>query len=309
MPIPTYQDLMLPVLQHAGTADEIWSRQAVQDLADQLALTPDERAQLIPSGQETLFSNRFHWAKTYMTKAGLLEPVRRGCFRVTERGRQLLATSPSRIDNTVLAQYPEFKGYLQRKAETIATAGAAGQAAAGSTNGSDNTPLERIRAAQEELESSLATDLIDRILAMPPDFFERLVVNLVVAMGYGATAIEAAQAIGRSGDNGVDGVIHQDALGLDRVYIQAKRYAPGNWVGGPDIRNFYGSLTLKKATKGVFVTTSTFSQQAKDNAESFPCRIVLIDGAQLAALMIRYNVGCRVEETIQIKRVDEDFFE
>jgi restriction system protein len=155
----------------------------------------------------------------------------------------------------------------------------------------------------------LAEELIERILSMPPDFFERLVVNLVVAMGYGATAIEAAKAIGGSGDNGVDGVIHQDALGLDRVYIQAKRYAPGNWVGGGDIRNFYGSLTLKKATKGVFVTTSTFSQPAKEHAESFPIRIVLIDGAQLAALMVRYNVGCRVEETIQIKRLDEDFFE
>lgn len=182
------------------------------------------------------------------------------------------------------------------------------QGAAAPSNG-DNTPLERIRAAQQEIETNLATDLLDRILAMPPDFFERLVVNLVVAMGYSGTAGEAAQVIGRSGDNGVDGVIHQDALGLDRVYIQAKRYAPGNWVGGPDIRNFYGSLTLKKATKGVFVTTSTFSQQARENAESFPIRIGLIDGAQLAALMIRYNVGCRVEETVQIKRLDEDFFE
>lgn len=300
---------MLPVLAYASTSDETWSRQAVQDLADQLALTADERAQLIPSGQETLFSNRFHWAKTYMTKAGLLEPVRRGCFRITVRGRQLLATSPHRIDNTVLTQFPEFKSYLQRKAEMAANAGANGQAATAPLNGSDNTPLERIRAAQQEIETNLASELIDRILAMPPDFFERLVVNLVVAMGYSGTAGEVAQVIGRSGDNGVDGVIHQDALGLERVYIQAKRYAPGNCVGGGDIRNFYGSLTLKKATKGVFVTTSTFSQQAKDNAESFPIRIGLIDGAQLAALMIRYNVGCRLEETVLIKRVDEDFFE
>lgn len=300
---------MLPVLRLAGTADEIWSRQVVQNLADQLALTDDDRAQLIPSGQETLFSNRVHWAKTYMTKAGLVEPVRRGCFRITERGRQLLATSPGRIDNSLLSQYPEFKSFMQRKAEMSASAEAAPQVSGVSSAESDKTPIERIRAIQEEVESTLAIELIDRILDMPPDFFERLVVNLVVAMGYGATAIEAAKAIGRSGDNGVDGVIHQDALGLDRVYIQAKRYGRDNWVGGPAIRDFYGSLTLKKATKGLFVTTSTFSQQAKDNADSFPYRIVLIDGRELAEMMIRYNVGCRTEDTVSIKRLDENFFE
>lgn len=309
MPIPSYQELMLPVLRLASTADELWGRQAVQDLADKLGLTADERAQLIPSGQEALFSNRFHWAKTYMTKAGLLEPVRRGYFRITDRGRQLLASSPERIDNTILARYPEFKSFVTAKPAADSNGETKADTSAASLDVEDKTPSERIRAAQEEIETALATDLIGRILSMPPDFFERLVVNLVVAMGYGSTAIEAAKAIGRSGDNGVDGVIHQDALGLERVYIQAKRYAATTTVGGGDIRDFYGSLALHKATKGVFVTTSAFTKQAAETAAGFPSRIVLIDGTQLAALMIRYNVGCRLEETVLIKRVDEDFFE
>jgi len=304
---------MLPVLRLAAdTGNGVWTREAVQKIADDLGLTPDERAQLIPSGQETLFSNRVHWAKTYMTKAGLLEPVRRGCFCITERGRQLLATSPQRIDNTLLSQFPEFQDFMSSRSKDAVggdrgTEGNSGTRAAFA--GSDKTPAEIIRAVQAQADAALADELIERILAMPPDFLERLVVNLVVAMGYGTTAGETSKAIGRSGDNGVDGVIHQDALGLDRVYIQAKRYAPTTLVGGPEIRNFYGSLAIHKATKGVFVTTSSFSQQAVANAASFPSRMVLIDGKRLAALMIRYNVGCRTEETALLRRVDEGFFE
>jgi restriction system protein len=311
MPVPTYQELMLPLLRLADSARDLWTRQAVQDLANELQLTDEDRAQLIPSGQESLFSNRFHWAKTYMIKAGVLEPVRRGCFRITDRGRELLATSPQRIDNKVLGQYAEFQDFMASRNRD-----AANERGTDSTNSSsldiatsDNTPLEIIRAAQAQLDDALTDELITRILAMPPDFLERLVVNLVVAMGYGSSALEAGKAIGRSGDNGVDGVIHQDALGLDRVYIQAKRYNRHNLVGGPEIRDFYGSLTIHKAAKGVFVTTSDFTPQAKKNAESLPHRIVLFDGRHLAALMIRYNIGCRTEETVLLKRIDEGFFE
>jgi restriction system protein len=259
---------------------------------------------------KTLFSNRFHWAKTYMTKAGLLEPVRRGYFRITDRGRQVLIKSPNRIDNTILAQFSEFQDFVRPKPDVVSEPTETNDGSSPAAIAiSDRTPLEIIRAAQLQIESALATDLIDRVRAMPAEFFERLVVRLVVAMGYWATATEAARAIGRSGDKGVDGVIHQDLLGLDRVYIQAKRYGASVNVGGGDIRDFYGSLALHKASKGVFITTSSFTRQAIETAAGFPSRIVLIDGAQLAALMIRYNIGCRTEETVLIKRVDEDFFE
>jgi restriction system protein len=304
---------MLPVLRVAAAADEIWVRQAVEDIGDQLELSSDDRAALIPSGQKTVLANRVNWAKTYLTKAKLLESVRRGYFRITERGRQLLAESPTRIDNRTLSRFDEFQEFL-RLSETGASprhesSGSEDRFPTAALAAADKTPTEIILDAQVQLDRSLAEELIGRILTMPPDFFEKVVVNLVVAMGYGDNASDAGSVIGRSGDNGVDGVIKQDALGLDRVYIQAKRYGPATTVGGSEIRDFYGSLALKKANKGVFVTTSSFSKQAKETAEGFPSRIVLIDGAQLAELMIRYNVGCRTEETILIKRVDEDFFE
>jgi restriction system protein len=171
------------------------------------------------------------------------------------------------------------------------------------------TPDEIMRLAHRQIESTLAQDLLDRIRKSPPDFFERLIVNLLLSMGYGGSTTNAGRALGRSGDDGVDGVIDQDALGLDRVYIQAKRYAAENSIGGGAIRNFFGSLNLHKATKGLFVTTSTFSSSAMKTTESLSNRIVLIDGDQLAKLMIRYNVGCRVEDILHIKKIDEDFFE
>ena len=166
-----------------------------------------------------------------------------------------------------------------------------------------------MRAAHKQIDAALAQDLLDRIRSAPPDFFERLIVNLLLEMGYGGTAADAGRALGRSGDDGVDGVIDQDALGLDRVYVQAKRYKQGNNIGSGSIRDFFGSLDRHKAAKGLFVTTSTFSPSAKETAELLSKRIVLIDGQQLTALMIRYNVGCRVEETLHIKKIDEEYFE
>lgn len=305
MPVPDYQTLMLPVLSAAADG-EVRIGYAVERLADQLGLTSEERAELLPSGKQTLFSNRVHWAKTYLSKAGLIELTRRGHFRITPRGRKVLASRPRRIDNAFLSQFEEF---LQFKERSVQDAEQDKGHAAANFEQSKETPDEIMRVAHRQIEAALAQELLDRIQTAPPAFFERLIVNLLLKMGYGGASGDAGRALGRSGDDGVDGVIDQDALGLDRVYIQAKRYAEGNNIGAGAIRDFFGSLDRHKATKGLFVTTSAFSASARETAEFLSKRIVLIDGAQLARLMIRYDVGCRVEEILQIKKVDEEFFE
>ncbi|HQT77812.1 MAG: restriction endonuclease [Rhodospirillales bacterium 20-64-7] len=305
MSVPDYQSLMLPVLLLA-TDGETRIGDAVERLAQQLGLTPDERARLLPSGKQTLFGNRVHWAKTYLTKAGLLETTRRGHFKLTERGRQVIASLPARIDNEFLSQFIEFRQFTGRAADD---AQPDVPPIAPTLVRRTETPDEIMRVAHQQVETSLGQDLLDRIRASPPAFFERLIVNLLLSMGYGGSTADAGRALGRSGDDGVDGVIDQDALGLDRVYIQAKRYAEGNNIGAGAIRDFFGSLDRHKATKGLFVTTSCFAAAAKETAEFLSKRIVLIDGDQLAKLMIRYNVGCRIEEVFHIKKVDQDFFD
>ncbi len=305
MAVPDYQSLMLPVLL-ASTIGEVRIGDAVDRLADQLNLTPADRAQLLPSGQQTLLGNRIHWAKTYLTKAGLLESTRRGHFRITERGQQVVASHPSHIDNEFLNQFAEFRQFTKKSANDASQDAPLIEPPLVSRA---ETPDEVMRAAHKQVEIALGQDLLDRIRSAPPAFFERLIVNLLLGMGYGGSAADAGRAIGRSGDDGVDGVIDQDALGLDRVYIQAKRYAAGNSIGAGAIRDFFGSLDRHKATKGLFVTTSTFSPSAKETTAFLSKRIVLIDGENLAKLMIRYNVGCRIEEVLHIKKVDEDFFE
>lgn len=305
MPIPDYQSLMLPVLR-AATQGAVRIGDAVERLAIELALTAEERATLLPSGRQTLFSNRVHWAKTYLAKAGLVEAPRRGHFRITERGRQALAENPARIDNEFLKKYEEFRDFLRKSAE--GRHDDATDAALPVPLPDDRTPDEIMRNAHQSVEKALRQDVLERIQAAPPDFFERLVVNLLVEMGYGGTIEGAGRALGRSGDDGVDGVIDQDALGLDRVYIQAKRYASNNRVSAGAIRDFSGSLDLHRANKGLFVTTSDFTDDARSTAGKLRSHIVLINGDQLAALMVRYNVGVRIEETLHVKRIDEDFF-
>ena len=308
MAIPDYQSLMLPVLGIAATG-EIGMKEAVSRLSEQLKLTPDERSALLPSGKQTVFGNRTHWAKTYLAKAGLLESTRRGNFRITQRGRQALDTHPTRVDNAFLEQFEEFQQFKARARASQTGRAAEMETAEPDIVGQTETPDEIMRAAHKQIETALAQDLLDRIRAAPPDFFERLIVSLLVTMGYGGSTAAAGRALGGSGDDGVDGVIDQDAFGLDRVYVQAKRYAAGNNIGAGAIRDFFGSLDRHKATKGLLVTTSTFSKSARDTADFLSKRIVLVDGEQLAKLMIRHSVGCRAEETLHIKKVDEDFFD
>lgn len=301
MPIPDYQTLMLPVLQNVAVK-EVRLSNLVKHLVNEFKLSEAEKTELLPSGRQTVFANRVGWAKTYLKKAGLLEYPKRGFCRITKRGQEVLASSPSKIDDSYLTQFDEFKEFKNKSlAEPYVESL--------DFTFNNQTPDEILRSVHSQIEIELAQEILERILASPPDFFERLIVFLLISMGYGGSTQEAGRALGRSGDNGVDGVIDQDALGLDRVYIQAKRYTSTNSIGSGAIRDFFGSLDRHKASKGLFVTTSTFSPSAKETAEFLSKRIVLIDGKQLAKLMIRYNVGCRVEETLYVKKIDEEFFE
>jgi len=307
MAIPDYQTLMLPVLKVGGDGQEHRIGDIVNQLARDFGLTEEELQQILPSGRQATFANRVGWAKTYLVQAGLLEATKRAHFKITDRGKKCLAEGPRRIDVEYLSQFPEFVQFKERGRVPGTEA---------STNASETprvtvqseTPDELLRSTVKQIETALKKELLDRILAAPPAFFESLIVALLLAMGYGGSREEAGKIVGRSGDGGIDGVIDQDALGLDRVYVQAKRYATDNAVSEPEIRAFSGSLGAAKANKGVFVTTSFFTQPAQNFAERHPFKIVLIDGERLAALMIRHNVGVRIDETLYLKKMDEDFF-
>ena len=310
---PQYGDTGLPIPDASGPLSivegEVRIGDAVDRLAEQLNLTTEERAELLPSGRQTLFGNRVHWAKTYLSKAGLIESTRRGYFKIAKRGQDVLDSRPSRIDNDFLSQFDEFQQFKERARASQTKRPPEDGPEEAEFGTQTKTPDEVMRVAHRQIDASLGQDLLDRIRAAPPEFFERLIVNLLLSMGYGGSVADAGRALGGSGDDGVDGVIDQDALGLDRVYVQAKRYSAGNCVGSGAIRDFFGSLDRHKAAKGLFVTTSTFSPSARETAAFLSKRIVLIDGDQLTKLMIRHNVGCRVEETLHIKKVDEDFFD
>jgi restriction system protein len=308
MAIPDFQTLMLPVLKTAASGGEVRIGDVVDQLADAFALTDEERAHLLPSGRQTTFANRVHWAKSYLTKAGLVDLTRRAHFRITSVGRDVLKSPPERITIRFLEQFPSFKSFRDGEAGTAEASDIAEVVLPVAE--SPLTPDEVMRQAHVRIEASLAEEILQRVRSGTPAFFEKTVVRLLVTMGYGGSVTDLDKAlIGKSGDDGMDGVIDQDPLGLDRVYVQAKRYADGNTVGAGAIRDFFGSLNLFKATKGLFVTTSTFTTSARETADRLGTRIVLIDGIQLAKLMIRHEVGCRIEETLHIKRVDEDFFE
>jgi restriction system protein len=303
MTIPDYQTLMLPVLRAAGDGVEHRIRDVIDQLANEHRLTEEERRQLLPSGRQATFDNRVHWAKGYLVQAKLLEATQRGRFRITDRGREALASNPGRIDNNYLQRFSEFAEFRRRTPGTNETPLPGNVEAATGTA----TPDELLRSTMKQIEATLKKDLLDRVIASPASFFEQLIVSLLLAMGYGGSREEAGQVVGKSGDGGIDGVIDQDRLGLDRVYIQAKKYAPDNAVTEPEIRAFSGSLGAAKANKGVFVTTSYFTQPARNFAERHPFRVVLIDGPELAGLMLRHNVGARVDETLYLEETRRGF--
>lgn len=304
MAIPDYQALMLPVL-HAAAAAETRIPEAAKRIADELRLTNDEREEMLPSGRQRLLHNRLHWAKFYLSKAGLIDSPSRGRFVASKAGRALLVRSPVAIDLDLLKTYPGFRDFYEKSASVVEHVE---RPAAKAAVASEATPEEQIEAAYGAIQTALKADLLERALGQSPAFFERLIVDLLVAMGYGGSHDQAALNLGRSGDGGVDGVIDEDRLGLDRIYVQAKRYAAHSSVGRPEIQGFVGSLVGLGATKGVFVTTSSFSSPATEYVRHIPQRVILIDGERLAELLVEHGVGVRISRTIAVKRVDEDFF-
>ena len=302
--IPDYQTLMRPVLQCAAQG-EVKIGDVVDIIAEKLSLSRDEVEELLPSGKQTRFANRVHWAKSYLKQAGLVKATRRGHFVITERGKQALADPNLQINKSFLERFEEFQAFQARTRE-VNSEGSFGEIIDADT---DATPDEILRSAHRRVNAALSSELLDRVRESTPTFFEKLIVELLLSMGYGGTSEDAGRALGKSGDDGIDGVIDQDPLGVDQIYVQAKRYADGNTIGAGAIRDFFGALSLKKAHKGIFVTTSAFSPSAVQTAKDLGMRIVLIDGVHLARLMIRYNIGCRDEEILHLKKIDEDFFE
>ena len=303
MTIPTYDALMLPVLRLC--AESTWQmRDLAARISDDLGLTQAERDQQLPGGGTTVIHSRVGWAKTYLKKAGLLEQPRRGMVLASDRGRAVLRSSPAKIDSILLRQFEEFRAF-QRKPSEGTTAETAKLPLAEPTS----TPEEQIIAADKAITEALRDALLTRILEESPSFFEKLILDLLHAMGYGGSRADAGEQLGRTGDEGVDGVIREDQLGLDRVYLQAKRYRAGNVVGSEAVRAFIGALIGKGAHKGVLITTSSFSNGAKSAADqSGSLRLVLIDGTMLTSLMVQFNVGVRVARTVEIKSVDKDYF-
>jgi len=298
MAIPDFQQLMLPILEFAADGNEHSLQETVGVLAGQFHLTDEERKHLLPSGIQSTFHNRVGWAKTYLTKAGLLEPTRRGRFRITDEGRAALAERPEAIDIEFLKRYPSFVEFrAARRTPPPPDDG---------NGGDEKTPVEMLEESYQSLRSELASDLLEQVQKCSPQFFERLVVDLLVTMGYGGTRLDAGKAIGGTGDEGIDGTIKEDRLGLDVVYIQAKRWKGP--VGRPEIQKFAGALQGQRAKKGIFITTSSFSSDAREYVSRIDSKIILIDGEELADLMIDHDVGVSTIAKYDLKRVDMDYF-
>lgn len=300
LPVPDYQSLMLPLLRALADRMEHEMSEVTDSLARGFRLTPDERNQVLPSGRQRVFDNRVGWARTYMKKAGLLESTARGKIRITQRGLDVLKENPPRIDVKFLSQFEEFVLFR------TAARGVGGEKE-GITKEEPATLEETLESSHATLMSLLGSDLLDRLRKGSPTFFERVVVDLLVKMGYGGSLKDAGKVIGRSGDEGVDGVINEDKLGLDVVYIQAKRWQ--NPVGKDIIQRFVGSLEGFKAKKGVLITTSEFRNDAAEYVKRLEKRIVLIDGPTLATLMVEHDVGVTEVATYPVKKIDLDYFE
>jgi len=300
MAIPDYQSIMLPLLEFAGDQQEHSLRQAIDSLAQEFQLSDEERKQLLPSGQQEVFNNRVAWARTYLKKAGLLDSTRRGYFRITDRGLSVLTKNPPKINVHFLEQFEEFRHFrsLRHKKE--------GKEQGQEAEVQETTPEEALETAYQSLRDDLGNDLLQQIKSSSPSLFEKIVIELLVKMGYGGSRQDAGRAIGKSGDEGIDGIIKEDRLGLDIIYVQAKRWE--NTVGRPEIQKFAGALQGQRARKGIFITTASFSREAVDYASRIENKIVLIDGERLAQLMIDHNLGVSSMATYEVKRIDSDYF-
>lgn len=305
MAVPPFQDFMLPFLQHIADGSEHRITELFEFLAKEFALSEEDLKEVLPSGRETRFKNRVYWTRVHLGQAKLLDSTGRGRFRITERGRQLLKSKPARIDMKTLSQYAEFQEFRSR---TSASEDQATPVAPVTTEPlSAQSPEEQLESSYQVLRAQLAQSLLANIRKAPPEFFEQLVVDLLVAMGYGGSRVDAGQAIGQSGDGGIDGIIKEDRLGLDIVYLQAKRWADP--VGSPEVRNFTGSLEGHGAQKGVLITTSKFTRDATEFAKRLQQKkLVLIDGVMLAELMMDFGVGVSRVATYTVQKIDPDYF-
>lgn len=301
--IPPYQNLMLPLLKIVSDGKEYHNRELIELLAVQFNLTEDERKEMLASGTQPIFDNRVGWAKTYLKKAGLLDSPKRAIFVISDLGRKTLSEKPEAIDANYLKKFDSFLDF-----QNLSRVGNENDF---TTNKSieEITPEENLENSYQRLRISLAAELLNKVLELSPSFFERLVVELLVKMGYGGSIKDAGRAIGKSGDEGIDGTIYEDKLGLDIIYVQAKRWNLGNTVGRPEIQKFVGALAGQGAKKGVFITTSSFTKEAKDYAPRNDTKIVLIDGEQFSQLMIDYNIGCSTHQNYEIKKLDLDYFD
>lgn len=301
MAIPDFQTLMLPALRVLSTVSPATTAQVRTAPAAEFGLTAAELAELLPSGRQTTFANRVAWAYSYLKQAGLIASPRRGVYEITARGRETLAQSPGRIDIPFLSRFAEFQAFRQPAGN------APGEIAAPALTAAALTPDEQIRAGYKRLREALAAQLLERTLSLSPSSFERLVVDVLVGLGYGGSRLDAAEVVGGGGDEGIDGIIKEDRLGLESIYVQAKRWQ--GTVGRPEIQRFAGALQGQRARKGIFITTSTFTADAVSYARGLQTTIVLIDGRQLAELMMEAGVGVSPAEEIRVLRADEDYFE
>lgn len=303
MAIPDYQTIMLPILRLASDREEHKFSESVQYLAEKFSLTDEERSELLPSGTQAVFNNRVGWARSYLKQATLLSSPRRGYFKITEHGLNLLAEEPEKITSAMLGRYSEFQEFKNRKKD---------QTRATEDNEisyvvENETPEDALAAAYKLLRINLEEEILASVKDSTPSFFERLVVDLLVKMGYGGTRQDAGRAIGKSGDGGIDGIINEDQLGLDVIYIQAKRWE--GVVGRPEIQKFAGALQGQRARKGVFITTSSFTKEALEYVSLIESKIILIGGKKLASLMAEHNVGVAVAGKYEVKRIDSDYFD
>lgn len=294
---------MLPLLQLAADEKEHKFRDAVEIIATQFNLTEVERSELLPSGTQAIFDNRMGWARSYLKQACLLESPKRGSFKITVRGQSVLKEQPLKINNAFLEQFQEFRDFKQKKKIKLDQVNVNSLA----ENEDQQTPEDQLASAYQSLRATLKSDLIDQIKQLSPAFFERLVIDLLVKMGYGGSRSDAGRALGKTGDGGIDGIIKEDRLGLDVIYIQAKRWEGS--VGRPEIQKFAGALQGQRAKKGVFITTSWFTKEAEEYASFIDSRIILIDGDYLSSLMVDNNVGVSTAGIYEVKRIDADYFD
>jgi len=304
MAIPDFHSIMLPLLQFCGDSKEHSNRDAIDHLAEIFHLSEEEQKELLPSGRQAIFHNRVAWARAYMKMAKLFENPQRGIFRITNRGQEVLRNPPQKIDVHFLMQFSEFAE--RRKAEQNKLQKKKVKSTSSDEIGPGITPEEQIEEAYENLKENLTSEIISQLKESSPLFFEKVVVEVLVKMGYGGSRRDAGEAIGKSGDEGIDGIIKEDRLGLDIIYIQAKKWE--NTVTRPEIQKFAGALQGKRAKKGIFITTSEFSQGCEEYVATIDSKIILIDGQHLAQLMIDFNVGVSTEAIYELKRVDSDYF-